>query len=150
MNKVFVDTNIFYNILFETSLTRKARKLLEEYEENKFYTGLTVINELLYIFTRKYYQTMQELKGPYSLRKLIAIKGYPKFIVNGIKRVPEDLEVEVLVEDVEYQDMLETVSQLKFLPSDTIIALTCKHNNIDTIITFDEDFKRIPWLKVAP
>ncbi len=53
MNKVFIDTNIFYNILFETSLTRKARKLLEDYEENKFYTSLTVVNELLYISTRK-------------------------------------------------------------------------------------------------
>ena len=57
MNKVFLDTNIFYNILFETSLTRKARNLLEDYEENKFYTSLTVVNELLYISTRKYYQT---------------------------------------------------------------------------------------------
>ncbi|MCE4619777.1 MAG: PIN domain-containing protein, partial [Desulfurococcales archaeon] len=68
MNKVFIDTNIFYNILFETSLTHKARKLLEDYEENKFYTSLIVINELLYISTRKYYQATEEPKGPYSLR----------------------------------------------------------------------------------
>ena len=150
MNKVFIDTNIFYNILFETSLTSKARKLLEEYEENKFHTSLTVVNELLYISVRKYYQTLRELRGPYSLRKLIASKGYPELIVNGIRKLLEDLEVEVLVEDVEYQDMIKTASQLKLLPSDAIIALTCKHNNIDTIITFDEDFKRVPWLKVAP
>ncbi|MEB2836747.1 MAG: PIN domain-containing protein [Desulfurococcales archaeon] len=150
MNKVFIDTNIFYNILFETSLTRKARKLLEDYEENKFYTSLTVINELLYISTRKYYQATEELKGPYSLRKLIVNKGYPKFIVDGIENLLEDLEVKVLVENVEYQDMIETASQLKLLPSDAIIALTCKRNDIDTIIAFDEDFKRIPWLKVAP
>ena len=150
MNKVFIDTNIFYNILFETSLTRRARELLEDYEENKFYTSLTVINELLYISTRKYYQTTEKLKGPYSLRKLIANKGYPKFIVNGIRNLLEDLEVEVLVENVEYQDMIETASQLKLLPSDAIIALTCKHNDIDTIITFDEDFKRVHWLKVVP
>ncbi len=150
MNKVFIDTNIFYNILFETNLTRKARKLLEDYEENKFYTSLTVINELLYISTRKYYQATEELKGPYSLRKLIVDKGYPKFIVNGIRNLLEDLEVEVLVENVEYQDMIETASQLKLLPSDAIIALTCKRNDIDAIITFDEDFKRVPWLKVVP
>ncbi len=81
-----------------------------------------MINELLYISTRKYYQTMQELKGPYSLRKLVANKRYPKFIVDGIKRILEDLEVEVLVEDVEYQDMIESASQLKLLPSDTIIC----------------------------
>ena len=150
MNEVFIDTNIFYNILFETSLTRKARKLLEDYEENKFYTSLTVVNELLYISTRKCYQTLGESRGPYSLRKLIARKGYPEFIVNGIRKLLEDLEVEVLIENVEYQDMLEIATQLKLLPSDAIIALTCKHNNIDTIITFDVDFKRVPWLKVVP
>ena len=124
--------------------------MLEDYEENKFYTSLTVINELLYISTRKYYQTTEKFKGPYSLRKLIVNKGYPKLIVNGIKKLLEDLEVEVLVENVEYQDMMETASQLKLLPSDAIIALTCKHNDIDTIITFDEDFKRVHWLKVVP
>ena len=140
MNKVFIDTNVFYNILFETNLTRKARKLLEDYEENQFYTSLTVINELLYISTRKYYQTTEELKGPYSLRKLIVNKGYPKFIVNGIRKLLEDLEVEALVENVEYQDMIETAGQLKLLPSDAIIALTCKRNDIDLIITLDEDF----------
>ena len=150
MNKVFIDTNVFYNILFETSLTRKARKLLEDYEENRFYTSLTVVNELLYISTRKYYQTLGESRGPYSLRKLIARKGYPKLIVNGIRKLLEDLEVEVLVEGVEYKVVMETASQLKLLPSDTVIALTCKRNNIDTIITFDEDFKRVPWLKVVP
>lgn len=87
MNKIFIDTNIFYNILFETSLTRNARELLEDYEESRFHTSLTVINELLYISTRKYYQTTGELRGPYSLRKIIANKGYPELIVNGIQRL---------------------------------------------------------------
>ena len=150
MNKVFIDTNVFYNILFETSLTQVARKLLEDFEESKFHTSLTVVNELLYISTRKYYQTMGEINGPYSLRRLIASKGYPELIVNGIRRLLRDLEVEVLIENIGYQDMIETASSLKLLPSDTIIALTCRHYGIDTILTFDEDFKRVPWLKVIP
>ncbi len=150
MNKVFIDTNVFYNILFETSLTQVARKLLEDFEESKFHTSLTVVNELLYISTRKYYQTMGEINGPYSLRRLIASKGYPELIVNGIRRLLRDLEVEVLIENIGYQDMIETASSLKLLPSDTIIALTCRHYGIDTILTFDEDFKRVPWLKVVP
>ncbi len=150
MSKVFIDTNVFYNILFETSLTQVARKLLEDYEESKFHTSLTVVNELLYISTRKHYQTTGEISGPYSLRRLIANKGYPELIVNGIRRLLRDLEVEVLIENVSYQDMMENASRLKLLPSDTIIALTCRHYNIDTILTFDEDFKRVPWLKVIP
>jgi len=150
VSKSFIDTNVFYNILFGTSLTQIARKLLEDYEESMFYTSLTVVNELLCISTRKHYQTKGEVSGPYSLRKLIASKGYPKLIVDGIRKLLGDLEVEVLIESVSYQDMIETASSLKLLPSDAIIALTCRHYGIDTILTFDEDFKRVPWLKVIP
>ena len=150
MSKVFIDTNIFYNILFETSLTQIARKLLEDYEESMFYTSLTVVNELLYISIRKHYQTTGEISGPYSLRELIASKGYPKLIVDGIRKLLRDLEVEVLMETVSYQDMIETASSLNLLPSDAIIALTCRYYGIDTILTFDEDFKRVPWLRVVP
>lgn len=56
MNGIYIDTSIFYNILFKTSLTQTARRLLEDYEDRKFYTSLTVVNELLYIATRKQYQ----------------------------------------------------------------------------------------------
>jgi len=150
VNGIFIDTNIFYNILFKTSLTQTARRLLEDYEDRKFYTSLTVVNELLYIATRKYYQATGEVRGPYSLRRLIAAKGYPKLIVDGIHRLLEDLEVEVLIENVVYQDMIVSASRLKLLPSDAIISLTCKHYGISTILTFDEDFKRVPWLKVIP
>ena len=118
MNKVFIDTNVFYNILFETSLTQIARKLLEDYEESMFYTSLTVVNELLYISVRKYYKIKGEVSGPYSLRKLIVNKGYPKLIVDGIRKLLRDLEVEVLIESGSYLDMIETVSSLKLLPSD--------------------------------
>jgi len=36
------------------------------------------------------------------------------------------------------------------LPGDALIAITARHYGIDTILTFDEDFKRVPWLKVIP
>ena len=36
MSSVFIDTNIFYNILFKTDLTQTARKILEEFEDRKF------------------------------------------------------------------------------------------------------------------
>jgi len=150
VSSVFIDTNIFYNILFETSLTQMARKLLEEFEDRKFYTSLTVVNELLYITARKYYQTTGEARGPYSLRGLIASKGYPKHLIDGVCRLLEDLEVEILVEDVEYREVIDIATYLRLLPSDAIIALTCRRYSIDTVLTFDEDFKRVPWLKTVP
>ncbi len=45
---------------------------------------------------------------------------------------------------------LEAMRQFGLLPNDALIVSTCKHHGISTIITFDEDFKRIPWLKVIP
>jgi len=62
----------------------------------------------------------------------------------------EDLEVEILVEDVEYREVIDVATYLKLLPSDAIIALTCRRYSIDTVLTFDEDFKRVPWLKTVP
>jgi len=43
-----------------------------------------------------------------------------------------------------------TAKKYRLLPADALIALTCKHYEIDTILTFDEDFKRVPWLEVIP
>jgi len=43
---IFIDTNVFYNILFKTRLTES---LLEKFEEEPFYTSQVAINELLYI-----------------------------------------------------------------------------------------------------
>jgi len=150
VSSAFVDTNVLYNILFKTSLTEKARKTLEELEDGRFYTSLTVVNELLYITTRKYYESMGEAKGPYSLRNIITDKGYPKLIIDGIQRILEDLEVEILVEYVDYKELIDTAIRFKLLPSDAIIALTCRHHNIDVILTFDTDFERVPWLRILP
>jgi predicted nucleic acid-binding protein len=150
VSSAFVDTNVLYNILFKTSLTEKARKTLEELEDRRFYTSLTVVNELLYITTRKYYESMGEAKGPYSLRNIITDKGYPKLIIDGIQRILEDLEVEILVEYVDYKELIDTAIRFKLLPSDAIIALTCRHHNIDVILTFDTDFERVPWLRILP
>ncbi len=39
---------------------------------------------------------------------------------------------------------------LGLLPNDALIAATCRHYGISTIATFDEDFRRVPWLRVVP
>ncbi|ALU11481.1 twitching motility protein PilT [Ignicoccus islandicus DSM 13165] len=51
----------------------------------------------------------------------------------------------------DYQDPDELVKAIEFYrlaPNDAQIVLTCKHSNIESLATFDEDFKRIPWLKI--
>ena len=61
-----------------------------------------------------------------------------------------EFDITVLRDYAEPEELLETMRKYRLTPSDAIIALTCKHYGIDAILTFDEDFKRIPWLKVMP
>jgi len=93
MSSVFIDTNVLYNVLFRTALTARARRLLEKCEDRRLHTSLTVINELLYVATRKHYQNLGEARGTYSLHS--------------------------------------------------------RYHGIGIILTFDEDFTRVPWLRVV-
>ncbi|MCE4605784.1 MAG: PIN domain-containing protein, partial [Desulfurococcales archaeon] len=65
-------------------------------------------------------------------------------------RMVHEFNIAVLRDYAEPKELIETMRKYRLTPSDAIIALTCKHYSIDTILTFDEDFKRIPWLKVIP
>ena len=51
---------------------------------------------------------------------------------------------------LEPQEVVDIIEKYGLMPADSIIALTCKHHGINTIATLDEDFKRVPWLKVVP
>jgi len=44
----------------------------------------------------------------------------------------------------------ELIEEYGLMPTDALIALTCRQHEISIIATLDEDFKRIPWLKVIP
>jgi len=87
-----------------------------------------------------------------KLKKHIRKKGLD-FAIGMLERYTEilhEFDVTLLRDYAEPKELLETIRKYRLTPSDAIIALTCKHYGIDTIITFDEDFKRVPWLKVEP
>ena len=67
-----------------------------------------------------------------------------------LRRLLSDYSIVVLKDEAPIEEIHETMIKYRLLPGDAIIALTCKHYGIDAILTFDEDFKRIPWLKVVP
>jgi len=60
------------------------------------------------------------------------------------------LGILVLEDKGSLRELLETMKNYDLLPGDALIATTAKHYGIDVILTFDEDFKRVPWLKVIP
>ncbi len=56
----------------------------------------------------------------------------------------------VLRDKATVDEIHEIMIRYSLLPGDAIIALTCKHHGIDTILTFDGDFRKVSWLKVVP
>ncbi|BES82878.1 PIN domain-containing protein [Pyrodictium abyssi] len=64
--------------------------------------------------------------------------------------VIEQLGITILQDYAEPRQLLEIMENYKLTPSDAVIASTCRHYGIDAILTFDEDFKRIPWLRTIP
>ena len=75
-----------------------------------------------------------------------AIESLNKFV-----SLLEELYVKILADAETQPSQIDaTMGNYRLSPRDAIIALTCRHYGIDTILTFDEDFKRVPWLKVVP
>ena len=50
----------------------------------------------------------------------------------------------------ELGEVIEFIEEYGLMPADALIALTCRQHEISVIVTLDEDFKRMPWLKVIP
>ena len=149
-NAVYVDTSIILSILLETEKYQVAEDVIASFQGKTLVTSGIAINEAFYIATFEYYKQKGLVKGKYSLRKVIRSKGYPHEVIELISRFISDLNIKVLEDYYEIQEHIHIMKTYRLLPNDAQIALTCKHYNIDTILTFDEDFKRAPWLKVVP
>lgn len=146
---IFLDTNILYHILHRTPRTEEALNLLEE-NPGDYVIDFVVHNEIIYTSTIHYLEHRYGIKGTYTVKKWIKKHGYPENVLNAIRKLIERLGIRLIPTVYAENELYEALSKLRLLPSDTIIALTCKHYGIDTILTFDGDFKRIPWLKVIP
>ena len=70
--------------------------------------------------------------------------------MNDVEELIEELGIIVLEDKGSLGELLEIMRSYNLLPGDALIAITARRYGIDTILTFDEDFKRIPWLKVIP
>jgi len=111
---------------------------------------MVVHNEVIYASTLHYLEHNYNVRGTYSVRKWISKHGYPEEVIKAIQELIKRLKVRLLPSVYTETELYEALITLRLLPSDAIIALTCRHYGIDTILTFDEDFKRVPWLKVIP
>ena len=91
-------------------------------------------------------------RGIHQIREIIRKYGLEpvKDELATLRHLLSDYNVITLQDKATINEIRETVIKHRLLPGDAIIALTCKHYGIDTILTFDKDFKRVPWLNAIP
>ena len=147
---ICLDTNIIYNFLFETELTSASEKVIREAIVEGMAISMIVYNELLYTTGAKIARIKYGVRGKYSFRKHIAKHGFPGEAIDRVNGFVRDFKVTILRDYQDPDELVETIKAYKLAPNDAQIALTCKHRGVGKLATFDEDFKRIPWLKIIP
>ncbi len=143
MNSAFIDTNVIikYFAGFE-----EARKLLNPVLRGDLegYINVIVYSEVVFILLR-----LLTGKNAYRLREdpsLVSRVAREKLTdyIEFLESYFHELEVTNEVKRIAF----EVMRDYGLLPNDALIAATCRYYGIKTVITFDEDFERIPWLRV--
>ena len=145
-----VDSNVFIHYLLEGELADEAERLLASHSDLAVTVG--IVDEVEFVIIRRLAKTRLGIKRLDRLKEHIRMKGFD-FAIDKLEEYTEmlrEFDITLLKDYAEPRQLLETMKNYRLTPSDAIIALTCRHYGIDTILTFDEDFKRIPWLKVIP
>ncbi len=147
---IVVDTNVFVQYLLEGERADEAEKLMVSYSDLAVTTG--IVNEVEFVIVRRLAQTRLGIRKLSKLKEYIRAKGldFAIDVLEEFTRMLLELNIAILKDYAEPRELLETMRKHRLTPSDAIIALTCKHYGIDTIMTFDEDFRRVPWLRVIP
>jgi predicted nucleic acid-binding protein len=145
---IFVDTSIFYNFLFETELTDKATKVFEV--DEALVTSFIVVNETIYTISRKVAEKKFGIKANRTFREFVSANGYEHFAdeLSNFFNVLNDFDVVVLRDYQNVSELWSAMRKYNLLPNDALIVTTCKYYDIKKIATFDEDFKRVDFLKI--
>ena len=142
--KVFFDSNVFLKYL---AGVEDAKRLLNrvEHDEWKGYINDIVISEVVYGYLRlalnvsRYELRNYIVKYTNRVRELLEYDIYPLF--TDFEHLPANIGIDRLI---------EYMTKYRLLPNDALIVATCRAYDIENIATFDEDFKRMPWLRTIP
>ncbi len=143
--KIFMDTSII--LAFLAGQDPQAYKIIEEVENHAItgYINAIVVDEVIYGYLR-----LATGLSSKRIRQLLAKKDERliKLIRNDVEPI---LKLFItLPTTIEPQEVIDVIEEYGLMPADSIIALTCKHQGVNTIATLDKDFERIPWLRVIP
>jgi len=148
---VFLDSNVITSYF---SGDERALAILES--DYTFAITDIVYSEVAFNLLRAKYFEKHGRYSFYGMKKALA--RLEDYLVEAYSLIEEFLQ------ELEKQDRLcflpvtretareanEIARKYGLLPNDALIAAVCRSHGIKTIATFDEDFRRIPWLKVIP
>lgn len=120
--------------------------------EDELYISIRVLDETIFTIVRTKAWIKLGIRRIEKLREYIQKHGYEFFEedIDKLYKFLNEANIAVLEDKATPQELIEVAKRFHLLPADALIALTCKHYGIGTILTFDEDFRRVSWLKVVP
>jgi len=142
--KVLYDSNVLIKYLAGDENARTLVEKAIDGEWSGYITG-TIVSETLYVYLRLALDA-----SSYKLKELITKQD---------DRIRNLLEEDVrpllslfnlIMQEISIEELVNLVESYGLLPNDALIAVAALKHGISTVATFDEDFKRVPWLKVIP
>jgi len=149
MEKIVIDTNVLVNFFLKTDLTERAKNTIKlaltDYSPVVF---TNIFEETTFIVIREELAHRGIVKF-YDQRNFIEKNGYSDlFVYKKFFEFLRKFNVLILENKFGIDDFQSIMERYKLLPNDALIAATCKHYGIKKIATFDEDFKRVDFLKI--
>jgi len=148
---ILLDSNaVVYFLHHVEPYASKVKRVLIERKD--LAVTLRIVDEIIFTLIRLEAWRRLGIRKLDELRDYIRRHGLGVFsdVINDVEELIDKLGIVVLEDKGSIRELVETMRKYNLLPGDTLIAITAKYYGIDTILTFDEDFKRIPWLKVIP
>ncbi len=142
---LFLDTNA---ILYYLHDVKPYSQIVEDTTsgEDELYTSIRVLDEVIFTIVRTKAWIRLGIRRIEKLREYIQKHGYGFFEedIDELYNFLKETNIAVVEDRAKPQELIDAAKKFHLLPADALIALTCMHYGIDAILTFDEDFKRVP------
>ena len=151
MERVVLDANLFINLMIETELTEKAKFLLKKVVTNyKPIILSNIFEETIFILIREELRVRGNISRFHEVIDYIEKRDYKDMkLYKEFINLLNDLNIEFLTNRFDVSDFKDILEGYRLLPNDALIAATCRFYGIRRIATFDDDFKRVKFLKVV-
>ena len=146
---VFLDSSVILRYFIGDTSAKDVIEGTSRFAINSIVFSEASFNLLKLLYSEKYKQyRFYDMKSKLSRLDHDVLRGY-RILQSFLEELySEDRLVFLPITMEIVKEAGEIAIQYGLLPNDALIAATCRHYGISTIASFDEDFKRIPWLEV--